>query len=51
MPQLSPMLAFFMFAIVLAAYIILFSSLSKKDPFVFSTKLSKSSKKSFTFFK
>nr|YP_010429302.1 ATP synthase F0 subunit 8 [Goniobranchus leopardus]USQ67481.1 ATP synthase F0 subunit 8 [Goniobranchus leopardus] len=51
MPQLSPMLGFLMFMVVLFAYLILLCGLSKKTPFITTTKLSKSSKSSFSFFK
>nr|YP_010429315.1 ATP synthase F0 subunit 8 [Glossodoris acosti]USQ67494.1 ATP synthase F0 subunit 8 [Glossodoris acosti] len=51
MPQLSPMLGFLMFIMVLSAYFILLSSLSKKAPFVLTTKQKKSSQGSFGFFK
>nr|YP_010574738.1 ATP synthase F0 subunit 8 [Carminodoris armata]UZI00308.1 ATP synthase F0 subunit 8 [Carminodoris armata] len=51
MPQLSPMLGFFMYLMVLCLYIVLFCGLSKKAPFISSTKVGKSSKLSLPFFK
>nr|YP_010574751.1 ATP synthase F0 subunit 8 [Doris odhneri]UZI00322.1 ATP synthase F0 subunit 8 [Doris odhneri] len=51
MPQLSPMLGFFMFIVVLSCYIVLLCGVSKKSPFVKSTKLAKAGKASFSFFK
>nr|UBU97372.1 ATP synthase F0 subunit 8 [Asteronotus hepaticus] len=51
MPQLSPMLGFFMYLVVLLLYIVLFCGLSKKVPFVSSTKMGKSAKLSLSFFK
>nr|YP_010429289.1 ATP synthase F0 subunit 8 [Polycera hedgpethi]USQ67468.1 ATP synthase F0 subunit 8 [Polycera hedgpethi] len=51
MPQLSPMLGFVMYTVVLGSYLVLLCSLSKKSPFVSNTKMSKSDKLSFSFFK
>nr|YP_010574725.1 ATP synthase F0 subunit 8 [Triopha modesta]UZI00296.1 ATP synthase F0 subunit 8 [Triopha modesta] len=51
MPQLSPMLGFVMFAVILSSYVVILCNLSKKTPFVAPTKLSKSEKLSFSFFK
>nr|YP_010373191.1 ATP synthase F0 subunit 8 [Cadlina koreana]UPI11657.1 ATP synthase F0 subunit 8 [Cadlina koreana] len=50
MPQLSPMLGFLMFIFILTFYIILLCGLSKKNPFIMSTKVAKSNKKSIFFF-
>nr|YP_010373204.1 ATP synthase F0 subunit 8 [Cadlina olgae]UPI11670.1 ATP synthase F0 subunit 8 [Cadlina umiushi] len=50
MPQLSPMLGFLMFIFVLTFYLILLCGLSKKNPFILSTKMSKSNKISASFF-
>nr|AUJ21233.1 ATP synthase F0 subunit 8 [Hypselodoris bullocki] len=50
MPQLSPMLGMLIFLIVLFAYTILLSGLSKKMHFVQKTKMSESQKKSFKVF-
>nr|YP_010970203.1 ATP synthase F0 subunit 8 [Phyllidiopsis shireenae]WNR50792.1 ATP synthase F0 subunit 8 [Phyllidiopsis shireenae] len=50
MPQLSPMLGFFMFLFILTSYIILLCGLSKKHLFVTPTKISKSTKISILYF-
>nr|YP_010970190.1 ATP synthase F0 subunit 8 [Phyllidiopsis xishaensis]WNR50779.1 ATP synthase F0 subunit 8 [Phyllidiopsis xishaensis] len=50
MPQLSPMLGFFMFLFILASYLILLCGLSKKHSFVSPTKVSKSTKTSLLYF-
>nr|YP_009987764.1 ATP synthase F0 subunit 8 [Phyllidiopsis krempfi]QNL17306.1 ATP synthase F0 subunit 8 [Phyllidiopsis krempfi] len=50
MPQLSPMLGFFMFLFILSSYFILLCGLSKKHPFVAFTKVNKSTKISLPYF-
>nr|YP_009250786.1 ATP synthase F0 subunit 8 [Phyllidia ocellata]AMY15489.1 ATP synthase F0 subunit 8 [Phyllidia ocellata]WNR50649.1 ATP synthase F0 subunit 8 [Phyllidia ocellata] len=50
MPQLSPMLGFFMFTVILFSYFFLLSSLSKKAPFISSTKVKKTKKVSLPYF-
>nr|YP_010970151.1 ATP synthase F0 subunit 8 [Phyllidia picta]WNR50662.1 ATP synthase F0 subunit 8 [Phyllidia picta] len=50
MPQLSPMLGFFMFMVILSSYFFLLSSLSKKTSFVSFTKMSKTKKNSLPYF-
>nr|YP_010996927.1 ATP synthase F0 subunit 8 [Dendrodoris krusensternii]WPH63911.1 ATP synthase F0 subunit 8 [Dendrodoris krusensternii] len=50
MPQLSPMLGDIMFLAILGFYFVLMCALSKKHPFVSSTKVSKSTKMSFPYF-
>nr|YP_010121341.1 ATP synthase F0 subunit 8 [Ceratodoris hiroi]QRC77956.1 ATP synthase F0 subunit 8 [Ceratodoris hiroi] len=50
MPQLSPMLGFVMFLVVLSLYIVLLCGMSKKTPFLKTSKMGKSNKMSFHFF-
>nr|NP_702982.1 ATP synthase F0 subunit 8 [Tyrannodoris europaea]AAL91059.1 ATP synthase F0 subunit 8 [Tyrannodoris europaea] len=49
MPQLSPMMGFVIFATVLFCYYVLLCSLSKKTPFVQTTKLGDGSKPSYSY--
>nr|YP_009445822.1 ATP synthase F0 subunit 8 [Chromodoris annae]ATX68410.1 ATP synthase F0 subunit 8 [Chromodoris annae] len=48
MPQLSPMLGFLMFFVILSSYLLLVCSFSKGAPYISSTKgLSQNSEKHF----
>nr|YP_010352820.1 ATP synthase F0 subunit 8 [Dermatobranchus otome]UOD76588.1 ATP synthase F0 subunit 8 [Dermatobranchus otome]UOD76601.1 ATP synthase F0 subunit 8 [Dermatobranchus otome] len=51
MPQLSPMMGFMVFALVLSSYLVFFCGVSKKPAKISDTKMKMSEKSSLSIFK